>query len=119
MQLLTGAQLLTRADYDNGPEGFYRPMDAMAATDPVVMIDEPHRFSRDQKAFQAIMNGLRPQCLIRYGATFPEVTSGRGKNKVVWKDYQNLLYDLNACESFNLGLIKGVAKEHFEPLQAR
>lgn len=26
------------------------------------------------------------------------------------------MYDLNACESFNQGLIKGVAKEHFEPL---
>lgn len=80
------------------------------------MIDEPHRFSRDQKAFQVIMNEIKPQCVIRYGATFPEVTTGRGKNKITVKDYQNLLYDLNACESFNQGLIKGVVKEHFEPL---
>ncbi len=124
MQLLTSnpkrngrsAGLLWRDDYDYGVEGFYRPFEALCATKPVVIIDEPHRFSRDQKAFQVIMDELQPQCIIRYGATFPEFTTGRGKNKNTVKDYQNLLYDLNACESFNQGLIKGVAKEHFEPL---
>ena len=35
------------------------------------------------------------------------------------KDYQNLLYDLNACMAFNQGLIKGVAKEHFESLSGK
>lgn len=108
--------LLWRDDYDYGAEGFYRPFDALRATKPVVIIDEPHRFSRDQSAFQTIMSEIRPQAVIRYGATFPETTTGRGKNKVTVKDYQYLLYDLNACESFNQGLIKGVAKEHFEPL---
>lgn len=108
--------LLWRDDYDYGAEGFYRPFDALRATKPVVIIDEPHRFSRDQKAYQAIMSEIQPQAVIRYGATFPETTTGRGKNKIIVKDYQYLLYDLNACESFNQGLIKGVAKEHFEPL---
>lgn len=108
--------LLWRDDYDYGAEGFYRPFDALRATKPVVIIDEPHRFSRDQKAYQAIMSEIQPQAVIRYGATFPETTTGRGKNKITVKDYQYLLYDLNACESFNQGLIKGVAKEHFEPL---
>ena len=108
--------LLWRDDYDYGAEGFYRPFDALRATKPVVIIDEPHRFSRDQKAFQTIMSEIQPQAVIRYGATFPETTTGRGKNKITVKDYQYLLYDLNACESFNQGLIKGVAKEHFEPL---
>lgn len=107
--------LLSRDDYDYGAEGFYRPLDALRATKPVVIIDEPHRFSRDQKAFQIITDEIRPQCIIRYGATYPESVSGRGQNKVTVKDYQNLLYDLNACDSFNQGLIKGVAKEHFEP----
>ena len=124
MQLLTSnskrngrvAGLLWRDDYDYGAEGFYRPFDALRATKPVVIIDEPHRFSRDQKAFQVIIDEIQPQCIIRYGATFPEITTGRGRNKITIKDYQNLLYDLNACESFNQGLIKGVAKEHFNPL---
>ncbi|MBD5095027.1 MAG: type III restriction-modification system endonuclease [Subdoligranulum sp.] len=108
--------LLWRDDYDYGAEGFYRPFDALRATKPIVIIDEPHRFSRDQKAFQTIMTEIQPQAVIRYGATFPETTTGSGRNRITVKDYQYLLYDLNACESFNQGLIKGVAKEHFEPL---
>lgn len=119
MQLLTNAKVLTRDDYDYGAEGFYRPLDAIAATKPVVIIDEPHRFSRDQKAFRVILEEIKPQFIIRFGATFPEITTGRGKSRIVVKDYQNLLYDLNACESFNQGLIKGVAKEHFEPVSKK
>lgn len=119
MQLLTGAKVLTKDDYDYGVEGFYRPLDAIAATKPIVMIDEPHRFSRDQKAFKVITEQIKPQAIIRYGATFPEITTGRGKNRNTIRDYQNLLYDLNACASFNQGLIKGVAKEHFEPVSKK
>ena len=29
------------------------------------------------------------------------------------------MYELNACDSFNLNLIKGIAKEHFEPLSKK
>lgn len=119
MQLLTGTQMLTRDDYDYGAEGFYRPLDAIRATHPIVLIDEPHRFSREQRAYTVITDEIKPQMIIRFGATFPETTSGRGKNKVTVKDYQNLLYDLNACASFNQNLIKGVAKEHFEPASGR
>lgn len=127
MQLLTSNSkrngrdtgLLWRDDYDYDVEGFYRPFDAIASTKPIVMIDEPHRFSRDQKAFKTILEEIRPQAIIRFGATFPETTTGRGKNKINVKDYQNLLYDLNACVSFNQGLIKGVAKEHFEPVSKK
>ena len=117
MQLLTGSKnsLLQRDDYDAGVEGFYRPFDAIKATRPFVIIDEPHRFSRDQKAYQAIEKELDPQCIIRFGATFPLRTEGFGKSKHSVKDYRHLLYDLNACQSFNQGLIKGVVKEHFEP----
>lgn len=118
MQLLSTRSdgMLGRDDYGYGAEGFYRPYDALRATKPVVIIDEPHRFSREQNAYKVIMEQIKPQSVIRFGATFPEHTSGRGKNKITAKDYQNLLYDLNACDSFNQGLIKGVAKEHFEPL---
>lgn len=113
-QLLTGGNMLTRDDYDNGPQGFHRPLDAIKATRPFLIIDEPHRFSRDQKAYSAIMEQIMPQCIIRFGATFPEIAIGKGKNKVIRKDYENLLYNLNACQAFNQGLVKGVEKEHFE-----
>lgn len=121
MQLLVVRKngLLSRDDYDYGVEGFYRPFDAIKATRPFVIIDEPHRFSRDQKAFKVINEEIQPQGVIRFGATFPETPIGRRKNKVTVKDYQNLLYDLNACESFNQNLIKGVTKEHFEPVSKR
>lgn len=118
MQLLTNGNLLSK-DYDQLLEGYYRPFDAIAATKPVVIIDEPHRFDKSNKAYQVIMNELKPQLLIRYGATFPDVTEGRGKNKQTHKDYNNLIYELNACDSFNQGLIKGVIKEHFEPLSKK
>ncbi len=119
MQLLTNGKMLARDDYDYGVEGFYRPFDALASTKPMVIIDEPHRFSRDQKAFKVILDEIKPQAIIRFGATFPETATGRGKNKITIKDYQNLLYDLNACASFNQGLIKGIAKEHLEPVSKK
>ncbi|MCL2225724.1 MAG: type III restriction-modification system endonuclease [Defluviitaleaceae bacterium] len=106
MQLLTGAsKMLTRNDYDGNNEGFYRPLDAIRATRPIVLIDEPHRFSREQSAYKVIADEINPQLIIRFGATF--------------KEHQNLLYNLNACSSFNQGLIKGVAKEHFEAVSGR
>ena len=114
MALLTNAQILKRDDYDFGVLGYYRPFDALRATHPVVIIDEPHRFSRSQSAYSQILKELKPQLILRYGATFPEISVGRGKNKQTVKDYLNLLYDLNACEAFSQNLIKGVAKEHFE-----
>lgn len=121
MHLLTTRKdsMLARDDYDYGVEGFYRPLDAIKATHPVVIIDEPHRFSRDQKAYQVITDEIKAQSIIRFGATFPEITKGRGRSRVTVKDYQNLLYDLNACASFNQNLIKGVAKEHFESVSKR
>lgn len=119
MQLLTNGNMLTRSDYDYLVEGFYRPFDALRATKPIVIIDEPHRFARNQKAYQTIANELQPEMIIRFGATFPETTIGRGRNKTSIKDFNNLVYELNACDSFNKNLIKGVAKEHFEPLSAK
>ena len=117
MHLLTTRKnsMLARDDYDYGVEGFYRPLDALRATKPFVIIDEPHRFGRDGASYKVIAEDIKPQCVIRFGATFPEITSGRGRNRVTKKDYQNLLYDLNACASFNQNLIKGVAKEHLDP----
>ena len=106
--------MLGRSDYDQTTSGFYQPYDALKGTRPFVIIDEPHRFSRDQKAFGVIKEKINPQCVIRFGATFPEISEGRGKNKVTRKDYENLLYNLNACQAFNQNLVKGVEKEHFE-----
>ena len=129
MQLLTGGKLLTRDDYDTDAEGFVRPVDAVAATRPFVFVDEPHRFDEKGAAYRAIEEKLRPQCIVRFGATFPESKKKAGKGRAGaggaaggkgaaagdGRDYRNLVYDLGACAAFNEGLVKGVAKEHFEP----
>jgi type III restriction enzyme len=121
MQLMKVANnyMLSRDDYDAVVEGFYRPFNALKATRPFLIIDEPHRFARDNKAFSVIMSEIAPQCIIRFGATYPDMSIGRGRDKQTVKDYQNLLYDLNACRSFNQGLIKGVAKEHLEAFSGK
>ena len=118
MALLSDSKngMLMRDDYDITLfDGLSRPYDTLKATRPFVIIDEPHRFSRDQKAYSVISQYINPRCIIRFGATFPDISEGKGKAKVIKKDYENLLYNLNACDSFNQNLIKGVSKEHFEP----
>lgn len=110
MAFLTSGKVLKSTKYDSGVEGFYKPFEAIAATHPFVLIDEPHKFKESGKTYQSITDNLKPQCIIRFGATFPEHSMGRGQKPM--KDYHNLLYDLNAYESFKQNLIKGVAKEH-------
>lgn len=119
MSLLGGNSKLLTDSYDYGVEGFYQPISAIKATKPFVIIDEPHRFNKKQKAFQFIENEMQPQAIIRLGATFPEEEIGKGKNKVKRRDYTNLLYDLNAFQAFNQDLVKGIAKEHFEPVNKK
>ena len=119
MSLLGGTSKLLTDDCDYGVEGFYKPIDGIKATRPFVIIDEPHRFSKTQKAYDFIEKNICPQAIIRLGATFPEIEKGSGKNKIRYKDYHNLLYDLNSFQAFNQNLIKGIAKEHFEPVSRK
>lgn len=89
--------------------GVTNPLEAIQNTRPVVIIDEPHRFPRDKANYKAI-EAIKPQMIFRFGATFPEVTVGRGKNKITKKDYYRgkPQFDLTAVESFNYGLVKGI-----------
>ena len=85
------------------------PLKAIAATRPIVIIDEPHRFKKENETYKKIMN-LKPQSIIRFGATFPKKKVGREKNAVEKAQYYqgNPQYNLNAVESFNQGLVKGI-----------
>ncbi|WP_285947651.1 type III restriction-modification system endonuclease [Thomasclavelia cocleata] len=101
---------MTRNDYDQTLLSDYSsPIDALKATKPILIIDEPHRFPRDKKNFQAIEK-LEPQMIVRFGATFPDVKQGTGKKAVYVKDYfrGKPQFELNAVDSFNLGLVKGI-----------
>ncbi len=95
-------------DYDQTLLGTYtRPYDTLREIAPFVIIDEPHRFRRDQKTFKCLVEKLKPQCVIRYGATFPEISA-----KFEARDYENVVYNLGSCDSFNGNLIKGVEVEY-------
>lgn len=99
-----------RDDYDQTLlGGETSPIKAIAATRPIVIIDEPHRFPRGKK-FYADIEELKPQLIYRFGATFPEITTGRGKNKITKTDYYRGFpqFNLNAIDSFNQGLVKGI-----------
>lgn len=88
------------------------PFDAIAATRPIMIIDEPHKFAKDNKTWSNLER-MRPQFTLRYGATFPEKElkqkNSLGKTvRVTVKDYHNLVYTLTAVDSFNKNLVKGV-----------
>ena len=69
------------------------PFKAISAVSPFVIIDEPHKFSKANKTWENIQK-MKPQYILRYGATF--------------KEYENLVYTLTAVDSFNRNLVKGV-----------
>ena len=86
------------------------PYEALRETRPIIIIDEPHRFRRENKAYQTIVNELQPQAIFRFGATFPEKPKAKGKTT----DYNNLIFNLGAVEAFNEQLVKGVAIQYPE-----
>lgn len=109
--LIINAQMLTAAsmneDYEqNLCDEFSNPFDALCALNPVCIIDEPHRFGEDNKAWKKIVDStkdskaINPQMIFRYGATFKENKKGQ--------KYHNLIYKLSAIEAFNNNLVKGV-----------
>ncbi|WIM68710.1 type III restriction-modification system endonuclease [Corynebacterium breve] len=111
--LMTDGMLLSKAtmaaDYDQMVLGSSSvPYEALAQTRPIVIIDEPHRFKRENKAYEALLDQIQPQAIIRFGATFPEL----GKTKQT--DYNNLIFNLGAIEAFNEQLVKGVAIQYPE-----
>ena len=53
MSLLGGTSKLLTDVYDYGRR-FYKPIEGIKATKPFVIIDEPHRFSKTQKAYEFI-----------------------------------------------------------------
>lgn len=109
--LLTNSAMLTstktmNAEYDQTLLGnFTNPYKVLQSINPFVIIDEPHKFNRNQTTFKTLVEKIKPQVIIRYGATFPEM----GKNTI---DYENLIYSLNSCKAFNDNLVKGVQVEY-------
>ena len=70
------------------------PYDAIAATKPFTIIDEPHKFGTGKVTWKNIEK-FKSQFIIRYGATFND-------------QYENLIYNLTAVDAFNNDLVKGI-----------
>lgn len=109
--LMTDGMLLSKAtmstDYDQTVLGSVSvPYDALRQTRPIVIMDEPHRFRRENKAYQAILDEIQPLAIFRFGATFPKI------DKTGKTDYNNLVFNLGAVEAFNEQLVKGVAIQY-------
>jgi len=105
--LLINAGMLNSLTFDKtflwsslDDDGIATPIQSIAATRPVVIIDEPHRFPVGKKTWQNIER-LQPQITLRFGATFNE-------------QYSNLVYELDEQKAFELGLVKGVEECRFE-----
>lgn len=109
--LLTNSGMLNSAatmdaEYDQTLLGdFTNPYKVLRSVHPFVIIDEPHKFNRAKGTFKTLVEKIRPQCIVRYGATFPEMGGGK-------IDYENVVYSLGACASFNGNLVKGVQVEY-------
>ncbi len=109
--LIINAQMLTASSMNENYDislcdEFSNPFDALCALNAVCIIDEPHRFGEDNKAWKKIVDStkdskaINPQMIFRYGATFKENKKGQ--------KYHNLIYKLSAIEAFNNNLVKGV-----------
>lgn len=95
------------ATYDQTVMGMSsQPYEALRQTRPIVIIDEPHRFRRENKAYKTVLEQLRPQAIIRFGATFPK------NEKSGVTDYNNLVFSLGSVEAFNEQLVKGVSIQY-------
>jgi type III restriction enzyme len=94
-------------------EKYTVPFDAVGATKPFMIIDEPHKFGTSTKTWENIQR-IKPQFILRYGATFPDKEVKQKNiltNKIqttYTKDYHNLIYTLSAVDAFNNNLVKGI-----------
>ncbi len=75
----------------NGAKSY---MQALASINPVVIMDEPHRFLGDKtKKYLEQLNAL---VTLRFGATFKD-------------DYKNLIYALDSKKAFDCALVKSIS----------
>ena len=103
-----------RDDYDmNLFGGESSPAAMISKTRPVVIIDEPHRIKRDGNSYKNIMAKFKPEMIVRFGATFPKISEGRGRNKTEKIDFYRgqPQHNLTAVDAFNQDLVKGVRVE--------
>ena len=129
--LLTTGKIFSEKFDETLFDEFDNAFDALNAINPVCIIDEPHLFRQDNKAWGKIQNGendkaINPQLIFRFGATFYDensqgktpkksnsqaaknATQNLAQSAAAQGKYENLLYKLSAVDAFNQDLIKSV-----------
>jgi Restriction endonuclease len=86
----TKANVIHRA---NDRLGGLKPIELIAETNPIVLIDEPQSVDTTKKAHEAIKS-LNPLCLFKYSATH--------------RDIHHLLYKLGPVEAYEQKLVKQI-----------
>ena len=78
----------------------YKPIDLIAETNPIVIIDEPQSVMGGKG--EAAVEHLNPLCTLRYSATHKEI--------------QNLVDKLDAVDAYEMDLVKGIEVASFESI---
>ena len=80
--------------------GSRRPIDVLAATNPILILDEPQKMGKKNSATRKAMQQFRPLFSLNYSATHAE--------------HHNEVYALDALDAYNMRLVKRIEVKGFE-----
>lgn len=80
--------------------GSRRPIDVLAATNPILILDEPQKMGKKNSATRKAMRQFKPLFSLNYSATHAE--------------HHNEVYALDALDAYNMRLVKRIEVKGFE-----
>lgn len=80
--------------------GSRRPIDVLAATNPILILDEPQKMGKKNSATRKAMQQFHPLFSLNYSATHTE--------------HHNEVYALDALDAYNMRLVKRIEVKGFE-----
>ena len=80
--------------------GSRRPIDVLAATNPILILDEPQKMGKKNSVTRKAMQQFRPLFSLNYSATHAE--------------HHNEVYALDALDAYNMRLVKRIEVKGFE-----
>lgn len=80
--------------------GSRRPVDVLAATNPILILDEPQKMGKKNSATRKAMQQFHPLFSLNYSATHTE--------------HHNEVYALDALDAYNMRLVKRIEVKGFE-----
>lgn len=80
--------------------GSRRPIDVLAATNPILILDEPQKMGKKNGATRKAMQQFHPLFSLNYSATHAE--------------HHNEVYALDALDAYNMRLVKRIEVKGFE-----